>query len=99
MHQFAKEGHPVHPGHLDIESDHVGLQFDDLVAGDIGVRRGADHLDLRVSDELPSQDVPHHRRIIHDQYANHGLALLHLQPHEHRALLDQETGCPRCRQQ
>jgi hypothetical protein len=46
LHQFAEECKAVHARHFDIERQHVGLQGQDLIAGDERVGGGADHFHI-----------------------------------------------------
>ena len=52
--QLPKEGDAVHAWHLDVEGDHVRLDFAHASRSLEGIRRGPDHLDLGVALGFPS---------------------------------------------
>ena len=49
LHECVQEREAVHARHLDVERDDVRLELDDHVASDIGIPRGAGHVDTRVT--------------------------------------------------
>jgi hypothetical protein len=46
LHEDLEKGDPIHPRHLNVERDHVGLQLEDFVPRNVGIHRGANHLDV-----------------------------------------------------
>jgi hypothetical protein len=44
VHQFFQEGQAIHPRHFNVQCEHVGTQCQNLVACDVRIGRGADHL-------------------------------------------------------
>src|ERR1019366_43016 len=70
MHQLFQEGEAIHAGHFDIQRDHVGLEREDFVARDVGVGRGADHLDVALAGQGFAEDSADNRGIVNDQDAD-----------------------------
>jgi len=73
LHELGQKRQAVHAGHLQVERDDVGLQFNDLVTGDIGVHRRPDDLNVVVARQLFGDHLAHHRRIVDDQHPDHGI--------------------------
>jgi hypothetical protein len=68
FHDLLQEGDAVHAGHFDVENQHVRFEIDDFIAGDIGVRGGADDFDARLGVEFFAEDLTHDRRVVHDEH-------------------------------
>ena len=66
FHDLGQEIQPVHPRHLDVEGDHVGVQFADHLAAFGGIGRSGDDLDIGFLAQPVHQDGAHgggnHRR-------------------------------------
>src|ERR1019366_4441143 len=70
MHQLFQKRHAIHAGHFDIQREHVGLHREDFVARDVGVGRGADHLDVALAGQGLAEDSADNRGIVNDQDAD-----------------------------
>ncbi|OQB89482.1 MAG: hypothetical protein BWX86_02448 [Verrucomicrobia bacterium ADurb.Bin122] len=70
LHDEAQECEAIHPGHFDVEGDDIGLQAFDLVARDVGIDGGADHLDFRVGGEGVGDEFTHDGGVIDDENAD-----------------------------
>ena len=68
-HQNLQEGQPVHPRHLHVEREDVGVEPEDLLAGHIGIAGGPNHLDLRILVERVADRLADQRRIVDDENA------------------------------
>ncbi len=69
-HEPLEEGHAVHLRHFDVERDHVRPQFDEKVAGPVGVGRLPDNLDLRIPGQACGENFPDERGIVHHENAD-----------------------------
>ncbi|MPL90517.1 hypothetical protein SDC9_36569 [bioreactor metagenome] len=67
-HQLFEEGEPVHPRHLDIERQHIGLQRLDQVARLVGVGGLAHDLEPRIGPQHRPDQAADRRRVVHDQH-------------------------------
>jgi len=70
LHQFAQKRNAVHAGHFDVECQDIGIQRNDLVAGNIGVRRRPDDLNPRVPSQCLAEYLTDNRRVINHQDPN-----------------------------
>ena len=73
-HQDAEEGEPVHPRHLQVERDDVGLEQRGELERLFAVGRLAHDLDLRVVREHVGDVSAVVRRVVDDEEANGGWA-------------------------
>src|ERR1700686_4689469 len=86
-HDFLQRIQAAHPGHLQIESDHLRFQFGNFLEAEVSVHGGADHLDRRVGLQNLRNQLAHQRGIVHHQHT-HGV--------RHRALSPRAwAGCSR----
>jgi hypothetical protein len=60
----------VHARHLEVEREHVGVEFLDLVAGGVGVDRGADDFDVGIGFERIAHEFADDGGVVHDQDAD-----------------------------
>ena len=70
LHEDFQERDAVHPRHLDIEREHVGLELDNFVPRDKRVDRCADDFDLRIRIERVAGQLAHDRGVVHDENAD-----------------------------
>lgn len=70
-HQIAQEGQPVHARHLDIEREHIGIEFLDAFARHIGVLSRTHHLDPRGRPQDLGQQLAHQGRVVDDKNTYH----------------------------
>src|SRR4029077_1343769 len=68
-HDFFQGVDAVHPWHLQIESDHVGLQLFVLLQAEGAAHRRSHHLNRRVGFQHLRDQLPHQGGIIHHQHA------------------------------
>src|SRR5262249_31407267 len=66
--------HAIHPGHLQVQRDHVRSKLLDLLQSECAIHRCSDHVNRRVAlDDLRNQ-LPHQRRIVNHEDSDHFLA-------------------------
>jgi hypothetical protein len=69
LHQDPQERQAVHPRHLEVERQHVGIEPGDLLSGHVGVARRAHHLDLGIRRERVGDRLADERRVVDDEHA------------------------------
>ena len=67
-HDLFQEIEPVHPGHLDIERDHIGIKLADHGAALRGIGGGAHHHDIAIAFQPRFQDGAHRGGIFHHHH-------------------------------
>ena len=61
---------PGHPGHFDVERDHVGFEFRRPLDGLGAIARDPDDLDPGLGPEQVREQLAHQGRVVHDQDAD-----------------------------
>src|ERR1700731_1535614 len=67
-HQLFEESQTIHPRHLDIESEYIGIERLDFFPGHKRILCCADHFQFRIRAENLRQQLAHERRIIDDKH-------------------------------
>jgi hypothetical protein len=67
VHQPGKESQTVGPGHVDVERQHIGVQFRNGATGGVAARGRADDLDPRVGGQDSPQHHAHRRAVVDDE--------------------------------
>ena len=67
-HQLFEECQAIHPRHLDIESEYIGMESLDFFPGHKRIRCCTDHFQFRIRAENLRQQLAHERRIIDDKH-------------------------------
>ena len=70
LHEDPEKREAVHPRHLEVERQHVGIEGDDLLAGHVGITGGTHHLDLRILAQGVADRLADERRIVDDEDSN-----------------------------
>jgi hypothetical protein len=69
-HELVQKCQPIHAGHLDVQSDHIGHEAAQLLRGHIGIGRRLHPADARIRREDVGQGLSDHRRVIDHQHGN-----------------------------
>ena len=67
--EHTQSREPIHNRHLDIEQDQIGAKIFERAQCGCAVGCGANDLEIRFHAKNRTQEIPHHRRIIHDEDA------------------------------
>src|ERR1700677_2017636 len=69
-HDEAQRLHAIHARHFQIERNHVGPEFLDLLQSESAIHRGADDFDGRIAREDRGDELAHQRGVVHDEDAD-----------------------------
>lgn len=62
-----EKGQPIHPRHLDVEGQHVGVERLDHVARHVRIGRGTHDFDFRIPREGVGNHATDDRGVVHDE--------------------------------
>ena len=76
--QYFQKGQPIHARHLEVKSDDVWLQCDNLVARHIGITGVTYDVNLGITGQGIADREPGQGGIIHNQHPNFANQWLHI---------------------